>query len=100
MTQDQNDPYAHELAKRAALAEWREEKKRKAGEAERARKQAELESHLKGRADAWIATTGSTDGLGEQLPRWREQYMDAREAEIQAERQAKLDRLIAEHYDR
>ena len=59
-----------------------------------------METYLRRRSQEWIDTTGSADGLNEELPRWRAAYLDAREAEAQAERQAKIAQVEAEHYNK
>ena len=59
-----------------------------------------METYLRRRSQEWIDTTGSADGLNEELPRWRAAYLDAREAEAEAERAEKLAELDADHYNR
>jgi hypothetical protein len=100
MTSGQTDLYADKLERDRQLAEWKAQKKAEKEQKEREQKQAELEGYLRRRSEEWIATTGSTDGLGEQLQRWRQQYIDGREAAYQAEREARLAELNNEHYDR
>ena len=97
---DNRDPYADELERRRQLEEWMAQKKAEAEQATRAAKQSDLESYLRRRSQEWLDTTGSADGLNEELPRWRAAYLDAREAEAAAERQRKLAALTQEHYDR
>ncbi len=99
MTTGRQDSYADELERRKQLDAWKARKRAEAEARDRAQKQADLEAYLKRRADAWVATVGSTEGLNEELPRWRRQYLDTREAEAQAEREAKLAQAEAEHYD-
>jgi hypothetical protein len=93
------DKYAEKLENERRLQEWRANKKREAEERERAEKQSALEAYLRRRSEEWVATTGSTDGLNEALARWRAAYLDAREAEAEAERQAKIAAVTREHYD-
>ncbi len=94
---DNRDSYAEALERQKQLAQWKEQKKREAQQRENQKKQDALGAYLQRRAQEWIDTTGSDDGLGEQLPRWRAAYLDAREAEAEAERRRKLDEATA-HY--
>ena len=94
---EQTDPYAHHLEMSQRRDAWFAEKKRKAEEAERAAKQAELEAYLRRRAEEWEASTGSTDGLSQMLPRWREQFIESKVSQQEAERQRKLDEAAAQY---
>jgi hypothetical protein len=56
---------------------------------ERGQKQAELQAHLERRAALCADTTGSAPSAAV-LERWQQEYVDQREAENQAEREAKI----------
>jgi hypothetical protein len=97
---DADQQYRHHLEMQEKRAAWEQERKHQREQQARARKQAELADYLQRRAEEWEASTGSTDGLGEQLPRWRAAYLDAREAEAEAERRQKMAEVEAEHYNK
>ena len=94
---DKRDSYADELERQKQLAEWRAKKKHEAEEKERQQKRAALETHLAERARTYFDHTGATPSTS-LLESWREQYIDAKQHEVEAEREAKIARSIEENY--
>ena len=97
MTDRTTDPYADELEKRRQLAEWKAKKKHEAEEAERQRKRGDLEAHLAERARVFYDHTGTTPSTS-LLADWQRQYIDAKVAEQEAEKEARLAEAIRENY--
>ena len=77
---------------------WDAAKKDAREQAEREKRQAELQRYLDRRGREWVETTGSTWGLDEQRACWRAEYMDDVERRRQAEYDARLYELDQEHY--
>jgi hypothetical protein len=80
--------------KRAA---WEQRRKHEAEEAERAAKQATLESHLQERSRVYSDHTGYSLSVAV-LQRWTDEYIDQQELARLAEREAKLAESIEENY--
>ena len=94
---DADQQYRHHLEMQEKRAAWEQERKHERDQADRAAKQAELAGYLRRRAEEWETTTGSTDGLSEMLPRWREQFIESKVSQQEAERQRKLDEAAAQY---
>ncbi len=78
--------------------QWEQERSAEAEQRERQAKQAELESYLRRRGQDWQDRTGSPPPR-HVLERWQEEFADQKEAEYQAEREAKLKAAEQEHYN-
>ena len=98
MTTGQQDSYADEQERQKQLAAWKARKKHEAEEAERQRKRAALEGQLAERARIYFDHTGTTPSAS-LLESWQQQYIDAKVAEQEAEREARRREAIEEHYD-
>jgi hypothetical protein len=85
----ESDVYGHHLEMQRKREEWFAEKKRKAEEEERARKQAALESYLRHRAQEWRDYTGS-EPTPEESANWQREFLAERLAEQEVEREVKL----------
>ena len=94
---DKRDSYADELERQKQLAEWRAKKKHEAEEKARQQKRAALETHLAERARTYFDHTGTTPPMSV-LESWREQYIDAKQREAEAEREARIAKSIEENY--
>ncbi len=92
-----DDYMDHQRELQQKRAAWEKQLQHERDQQQRAAKQAELERYLQRRAQEWEATTGSTDGLGEQLPRWRQQFIESKVAEQEAERQARRDAAATQY---
>jgi hypothetical protein len=75
---------------------WDKQRAAEAAQRERDRKQRELESYLKRRGQEWQDTTGTTPPA-DVLAQWQREYADLKEAEYQAERQARIAAAEAEY---
>ena len=104
---DERDPHRDQIIAEAMrqeeLRQKREayfaEKEREAEAEDRRQKQAALKAHLDARAQRHLDYTGAAPSVS-LIESWQQAYLDAREAEAQAERAEKLAQINAEHYDR
>ena len=87
----------HQRQLQEQRAAWEQRRKQEREQQRIAQQRGDLESYLQRRARAWTETTGSTPPHSV-MEDWQRQFMDAREAEAQAEKQAQLAATIRENY--
>jgi hypothetical protein len=97
---EQREPWIEEEMRREEMrqqrARWEQERRERKAQQERQAKQAELQSYLARRSRDFMDHTGEQPGR-EILTRWQAEYVDERERQYQAEREAKLKAAEAEY---
>jgi hypothetical protein len=93
-----SDPYADELENRRKLEEWKAQKKAEAEQKRIAGLRAEMDRYREERLTDWMAHGGDPAMFSQVWPSMMKDYLDTKQLEREAEREARMAESIAQNY--